>query len=117
MDFEAVRAYCLSKKSVTESLPFDDETLVFKVFNKMFALCNLSPPYRINLKCDPVAALELRERYPAVSPGYHMNKKHWNTVALDGSIPVDILNTWIDQSYKMVAAGFKKSDRLALEKL
>jgi len=107
MDIESLREYCISKESVTESFPFDEETLVFKVSGKIFALVSLEGDLTINLKCDPVFALELRERYPAVTPGYHMNKKHWNTVAVEGSIPDKEIFGWIDHSYNLVA-GKKK---------
>jgi len=76
MTLDQVLEYCLKKKIVTEEFPFDDETLVFKVMGKMFLLTNINPPLSINIKCDPEKAIELRERYPAVTPGYHMNKKH-----------------------------------------
>ena len=104
MNVETVRAYCLSKPVVTESFPFDETTLVFKVRNKMFALLNLEQPLSINLKCDPEKALELREHYPFVLPGYHMNKKHWNTVLLDQVVDDDLLCAWIDESYHLVAS-------------
>lgn len=80
MNIEELREYCISKKDVTESFPFDETTLVFKVRGKMFALTDLEGELSINLKCDPDLAIELREKYPAVQPGYHMNKKHWNTI-------------------------------------
>ena len=80
MDIESLREYCISKKNATESFPFGDDTLVFKTNGKIFALVNLDGNLSINLKCDPAFAIELRERYPSVTPGYHMNKKHWNTV-------------------------------------
>ena len=102
MNVESLREYCISKKSVTESFPFDYETLVFKVSGKIFALVSLEGDLSINLKCDPVLALELRERYSAVTPGYHMNKKHWNTVVLDGSIADKEILSWIDHSYELV---------------
>ncbi|MCB2221256.1 MAG: MmcQ/YjbR family DNA-binding protein [Bacteroidetes bacterium] len=102
MNIELFREYCLSLKGVTESFPFGEDTLVFKVMGKMFALNGLGESFRINLKCDPEWALELRERYPAVLPGYHMNKKHWNTVIVDGSISDEKLYTWIDHSYDLI---------------
>lgn len=102
MDVVSLREYCISKKSVTESFPFDDETLVFKVSGKIFALVSLEGDLTINLKCDPSLALELRERYPAVTPGYHMNKVHWNTILLDGSIPDKEILKWVDHSYDLV---------------
>ncbi len=108
MDIEKVRMYCLAKPHVTESFPFDETTLVFKVKNKMFVLLNLEVPLSINLKCGPEKAVELREHYPYVLPGYHMNKRHWNTVLLDQAVDDDLLRAWIDDSYNLVAAGLPK---------
>jgi predicted DNA-binding protein (MmcQ/YjbR family) len=102
MNIESLREYCISKKNVIESFPFDDETLVFKAGGKIFALVNLYGDLSINLKCDPSLATELRERYPSVIPGYHMNKKHWNTVMIDGTIPDKEIFSWIDHSYNLV---------------
>ena len=102
MDIESLREYCISKKNATESFPFGDDTLVFKTNGKIFALVNLDGDLSINLKCDPVFALELRERYTSVIPGYHMNKKHWNTVRIDGSVPDREIYSWIDHSYDRV---------------
>ena len=102
MNIEILRDYCISNRNVTESFPFGDDTLVFKTGGKIFALVNLEGELRLNLKCDPVVAIELRERYSAVSPGYHMNKKHWNTVRIDGSVPDNVLYSWIDHSYDLV---------------
>jgi predicted DNA-binding protein (MmcQ/YjbR family) len=109
MNIESLRDYCLSRPGATESFPFGEDTLVFKVEGKIFALANLDGDLTINLKCNPSLALELRERYTSVIPGYHMNKKHWNTVLLDGSIPDKEVLFWIDHSYKLVA-GKGKSD-------
>ena len=91
MHIETFREYCLSLHGTTEDFPFGKETLVFKVGGKIFALTHVDPFESVNLKCDPEKAVELRERYPAVQPGYHMNKKHWNTVIMDGSIPDTLL--------------------------
>jgi predicted DNA-binding protein (MmcQ/YjbR family) len=102
MNIESLREYCISKKSVTESFPFDEETLVFKASGKIFALVSLEGDLNVNLKCNPALAIELRERYPSVIPGYHMNKKHWNTVIVDGSIPDKEIFSWIDHSYDLV---------------
>jgi predicted DNA-binding protein (MmcQ/YjbR family) len=107
MNIEVLREYCLSKKNVEECFPFGEETLVFKVKEKIFFLANLDGDLSVNLKCDPSFALELREKYPAVKPGYHMNKKHWNTVEIDGSVPDKILLSWIDHSYSLVAGNKK----------
>ena len=99
---EEIRAYCLNKPHVTESFPFDETTLVFKVHNKMFALFSLEKdPLRINLKCNPEKALELREEYAQVLPGYHMNKKHWNTIVVE-DLPLTLIHQWIDESYQLV---------------
>ena len=102
MDIETLREYCISKKGVTESFPFGEDTLVFKTGGKIFALVNLDGDLSLNLKCDPAFALELRERYSSVTPGYHMNKKHWNTVLLEGSIPDKEVFSWIDHSYDLI---------------
>lgn len=103
MNIETLRAYCLSKPAVEETLPFGPDTLVFKVAGKVFLLTGLdSDPLSFNVKCDPDLAVELRERYDAVQPGYHMNKKHWNTVTVDGSVSGKLLREWIDHSYELV---------------
>jgi predicted DNA-binding protein (MmcQ/YjbR family) len=102
MDIVALRDYCITKKGADESFPFGDDTLVFKTNGKIFALVNLDGDLSINLKCDPALALELRERHPSVIPGYHMNKKHWNTVLLDGSVPDKEVFSWIDHSYDLI---------------
>ena len=118
MNIEEIRDYCLAKPGVTEGFPFDEVTLVFKVMNKMFALTGLEgdPPY-VNLKCDPDEALVLREMYTAVTAGYHMNKKHWNTVVVDGSLPKSELQKMIDESYRLVVKGLKKADKETLAML
>ena len=102
MNIEILREYCISKRNVTESFPFGDDTLVFKTEGKIFALVNLEGDLSINLKCDPVLAIELRERYSSVIPGYHMNKKHWNTIYIDGSVPDKEVFSWIDHSYDLI---------------
>ncbi len=119
MDIEAFREYCLSKKGVTEGFPFDEKTLVFKVMNKMFALAGLEHnPSTANLKCDPERSIELRETYPDdVQPGYHMNKKHWNTVLLEGELSDKMMLELIDHSYDLVAAKLKKADKEVLKNL
>lgn len=117
MDIEAYRAFCLSRKGVTEELPFGDNALVHKVMGKMFALTGIENFESINLKVDPEIGVELRERYPAVQPGYHMNKKHWITVSMDGSIPDKLLWQWIGHSYDLVAAGLTKKQKQALESM
>jgi predicted DNA-binding protein (MmcQ/YjbR family) len=118
MNVESLRAYCLTRKGVTEGFPFGEDVLVFKVMGKVFALVNLVRlPLSVNLKCDPGWAVELRERHAAVEPGYHMNKTHWNTVHLDGSIADAALREMIDHSYMQVVAGLRKADREALAQL
>lgn len=113
MDVESLRHYCLQKPHVAESFPFDEVTLVFKVHGKMFALVGLEwEDTAINLKCDPEKAIELRETYPGkVIPGYHSNKKHWNTVYTQ-RVPLDELKAWIDHSYDLVVAKLPKRLRL-----
>jgi predicted DNA-binding protein (MmcQ/YjbR family) len=111
VNIEEIREYCISKRGVTECFPFDDVTLVFKVGGKMFALCNLDGDLSINLKCDPEKAVELREHYPSVKPGYHMNKKLWNTVEIDGSVNDSIINSWIEDSYQLVVASLTKKQK------
>ncbi len=108
-DLADFRDYCLTKPNVTEGTPFGEDTLVFKVGGKMFALASLDEvPPRVNLKCDPERALDLRDRYEEVQPGYHMNKKHWNTVELGGGIPEAELRSMIDHSYDLVVARLPK---------
>jgi predicted DNA-binding protein (MmcQ/YjbR family) len=116
MNIELIRAYCLNKPGyITEETPFGDAVLVFKIHGKMFMLANLGRyPLTINLKSEPSRAIELRERYDAVRPGYHMNKKHWNTVTLDGTVPASVVYQMIDESYDAVIQTLKKSDRPGL---
>ena len=104
----------MSKPGVTESFPFDNKTLVFKVMGKMFALCDVDSFQGVNLKCDPAKAIELREQFEGVKPGYHMSKTHWNTVEMDGSIPDDLFREWIDDSYNLVVAKLPASLRSQL---
>lgn len=117
MNIEELRDYCLSKKGVTESLPFDETTLVYKVMGKMFALTDTENDFSMNLKCDPEMAIELREKYPAVQPGYHMNKKHWNTIYIDGSINDNLLRSWIDDSYVLIVNSLARKLKDQLENL
>ena len=110
MNYEEIRDYCLLKTGVTESLPFNDTALVFKIGGKMFALLDLSEEGRgLTLKCDPEIAIELREQYPEVTPAWHFNKKHWNTIMLDGGIRDNQLKEWIDDSYELVVMGLPGS--------
>lgn len=111
-----IRTYCRQKPGVTEEFPFDEVTLVLKVAGKMFALAGLDDqPVSLNLKCDPDWAQVLRDHYAAVRPGYHMNKRHWNTVTLDGSIPDEQVWEMINHSYRLVVQGLSRvaRDRLA----
>ncbi|HMQ53576.1 MAG TPA: MmcQ/YjbR family DNA-binding protein [Anaerolineae bacterium] len=116
MNLEALRAYLLQKKATTEEQPFGPQALVFKVVGKMYALIAWEEqPLRLTLKCDPDLAVSLRHRYPAVQPGYYMNKAHWNTISLDGSILETELLGLIDHSYELVVASLKKADRIKLQ--
>ena len=112
MQTDAFREYCLARPGVTEESPFGPEHLVFKVGGKMFALLAFEEiPPTANLKCDPDLALELRDRYEEVQPGYHMNKKHWNTVQIGGAIPPGELTRMIDHSYELVVKALPKAAR------
>lgn len=117
MDIESYRAYCIAKPGVTEEFPFDENTLVFKVMGKMFALADVEEFISINLKCDPEQAVRLRETYEGVMPGYHMSKKHWNTILMDGSIPDQEIRDWINHSYDLVVAGLPKKLKEELNNL
>ena len=109
MNIESLREYCLSKTGAEETLPFGPDTLVFKVGGKIFLLVGLDEEaLRFNVKCDPEKIEELREVYPCVLPGYHMNKKHWNTIVADGSVPDRLLREWIDHSYDLVSKPTRK---------
>ncbi len=110
MNLEGLRDYCLSLPGVTEGFPFGEETLVFKVGGKVFLLSPMdSVKVRFNVKCDPEKAQQLREEYDFVYTGYHMNKKHWNTVFTEGMISDDTLKSWIADSYQLVLASLPKS--------
>ena len=117
MNIEDLREYCLSFKGVSESMPFGEDTLVFKVMDKMFALTNLKGDLSINLKCDPEKAIEIREKFPSVQPGYHMNKKHWNTVEFETGLADRFLCELVDHSYELVVQGLPKKVREELEGL
>jgi predicted DNA-binding protein (MmcQ/YjbR family) len=108
MNIEELRNYCVSMKGTEEKLPFDDRTLVFYVKGKMFCLADIVDFESINVKCDPEKAVLLREQYEEVTPGYHMSKKHWNTVKTTGSIPDKQLKEWIKDSYDLVVAGLPR---------
>ena len=112
MNVEEFRVYCLSKPFVSEEFPFDETTLVFKVAGKMFALTGLDDPeFKVNLKCDPDRSDVLREEYESIRPGWHMNKKHWNTVHVDGSFTDKLFIELIDHSYDLVVKGLPKKLR------
>ena len=116
MKLPDLQSYLLAKKETTEERPFGPEVLVYKVMGKMFALVAWEEdPLDLSLKCDPDEALFLRDIYPSVRPGYHLNKKHWNTVTLDGSVPEKELKRMIDDSYKLVVKGLTKAQRQTLE--
>lgn len=119
MNIEEFRSYCLAKKGVTESFPFDEETLVFKVMGKMFALTGLEyNPARANLKCDPDRSVELREQYDGlIYPGYHMSKLHWNTIELEKNLPESLIRELIDHSYQLVVAKLTRKVRAQLDAL
>jgi predicted DNA-binding protein (MmcQ/YjbR family) len=109
MNIESLREYCLEKPGVEETLPFGPDNLVFKIDGKMFLLVGLdNDPLQFNVKCDPEKAIELREQLSCVQPGYHMNKKHWNTVIVDGTVSDKQLKEWIDWSYSLVSKKKKK---------
>ncbi len=117
MNIEEFREYCLSKKGVEETFPFDNETLVYKVMGKMFALTGLeNEEFRVNLKCEPSRAIELREEFPEdILPGWHMSKKHWNTVCFETGLEEELLRKLIDHSYELVVAKLPKRDREELK--
>ena len=118
MNQEIFRNYCIAKSGVTEEFPFGEETLVFKLRGKMFALTGISEiPGSCNLKCDPEKAEELRERFSAITPGYHMNKKHWNTVNWDGSISDQLIFELVDHSYDLIKASLPKNSREELSNI
>ncbi len=115
LDYSQIRSHCMAKPGTTEETPFDEITVTFKVKGKMYVLINPEGmPLRMNLKCDPETAEALRELHQAIQPGYHMNKTHWNTVTIDGSIPDDEILRMIDYSYKLVAESLPKSVRAEL---
>ena len=114
MNIEELRDYCLLKPLVTECFPFDATTLVFKVAEKMFALIDLEESTKVNLKCDPELVDELRDRYAEVEPGYHMSKKHWNTVRMNGMLSDELIRQWIDDSYNLVVKSLSGKKRKEL---
>jgi len=108
LNIEEIRDHCLAKPGVTEDMPFGEDTLVFRVGEKLFLLTSISDPTQFNVKCDPERAVELRERYSEVRPGYHMNKKHWNTIHTDGSLSRKQVCEMIDHSYDLVLKSLPK---------
>jgi predicted DNA-binding protein (MmcQ/YjbR family) len=114
MNTETLREYCLSKKMAEETLPFGPDVLVYKVRGKIFLLLSLDEnPPRFNVKCDPALAVELREQFPCVQPGYHMNKKHWNTIIVDGSVSSKQIKEWVDHSYDLVVKSVPAKKRFS----
>ena len=111
MNIEEIRDYCLAKPGVTEDMPFGEDTLVFRVGEKLFLLTSLSQGDRINVKCDPERAIELREQHTEVQPGYHMNKRHWNTVHTNGNLTRKQICDMIDHSYELVMKSLPKNIR------
>ena len=112
MDIESLRDYCLSKPAVEETLPFGPDTLVYKVGGKVFLICPLADEsFRFSIKCDPEKAIELRERYDCVQPGYHLNKKHWNTIYVDGTVSNSVLKEWINDSYDLIVDSLPAKTR------
>lgn len=115
MDLKTLRNYCLSKNGAIEDFPFGDDVTVIKVASKMFALISeRNNQLNISLKCDPFLAENLRQQYASITPGYHLNKSHWNTIMIDGSLPESALNNMIDHSYALVFKGLRKSEREAI---
>ena len=112
MNIEELRDFCISKPAVTECFPFDESTLVFKVAGKIFLLTDLVDAFSINIKNDPEKVIELKTQYPCVLPGFHMNKTHWITVKIDGSIPDNLLKQWIDESYNIIVSAFGSKEKL-----
>lgn len=117
MNIEFFREFCMNKPGVTEEFPFDNKTLVFKVMGKMFALCDVDLFTFINLKCDPERAVELREKYDSIKPGYHMNKALWNSVYTDGTVPDKLIKDLIDHSYALVVDSLSKKLKTELQEL
>ncbi len=117
MNIEQLREFCLSLKGSSEGFPFNETVMVFKVMGKIFLLTNLEGDFRITIKNDPEKIIQMREEYPAVIPGYHVSKKYWNTVEMDGSIKDQILREWITESYESVAASLSKKLKEELKNL
>jgi predicted DNA-binding protein (MmcQ/YjbR family) len=111
MTIDILRDYCLSKAHATEEFPFDEHILAFKVAGKLFALTDVDQFTFVNLKCDPEKAVDLRERFEAVQPGYHMNKKHWNTVSVNADVSHEMILQMVDDSYELVIKSLTKKQR------
>ncbi len=117
MNIESIRSFCLLKKGITEEFPFGEDTLVYKVMGKIFLMASLDGELSLNLKCDPEKATEWREEFPCVTPGYHMNKKHWNTVIVDGTVSDRQVREWIDHSYEQVVQKLTIKQKKELDQL
>lgn len=118
MNIEELRECCLSLKNVEEAMPFGPDTLIFKVGGKIFLIVGLDDsPLQFNVKCDPEKAIELREQYDCVIPGYHMSKKHWNTIIINGTASEKLVRQWIADSYMLVIAGLSKSEQKRLKEI
>lgn len=115
MDLIEFRNYCTGKIEVTEEFPFGPDTLVYKVAGKMFALTDINNFTSVNLKCDPEKAIDLRERYDFVKPGFHMNKNHWNTVEISWNVSDQLLKEWINESYNLVVNQLPKKDKIRIK--
>lgn len=115
MHIEAFRKFCLSLTGAVEEFPFDEQTLVFKVGGKIFALTDVDDFESINVKCDPETAIELREKYNDIKPGYHMNKKHWNTIAVNGDVPDAEIMRWVRHSYELVRLSLPKKVQVSIQ--
>ncbi|MBI5402806.1 MAG: MmcQ/YjbR family DNA-binding protein [Ignavibacteriae bacterium] len=111
MNLEFFREYALKKKAASESQPFGEDVIVYKVAGKIFMMMNFETPFQISLKCDPELAIELREKYSAIRPAYHMNNKHWNMIDADGSVPVNEILNMIDHSYELVVRKLTKKEK------
>jgi predicted DNA-binding protein (MmcQ/YjbR family) len=114
MDVRRVRAYCAERPGATSEHPFGPDVRVYKVRGKIFALVPDAPPWSVSLKCDPVLARILRENHAAITPGYHLNKAHWNTVVLDGSVPASLVREMISNSYELVVRGLSAAERRSI---
>lgn len=117
MNLEIIREHAMEKPGTTEELPFDEDSPVYKVLGKMYMIVNLIPPYSISLKCAPERAIELREQYEGIKPGWHLNKKHWNTIILQEDVPDELFIELIDHSYELVVQKLRKSDQELLKNM